>query len=416
MKYLFGLGFGILSLIIGIAVWQYLFCPQFDFTASTKFSGNRWYNPYAETNSSNWVKCNFHAHTTAWRGFTCGNGSARDIRSKYAEMNYGVHCVSDYQYINHEFSTDSNYIPAYEHGYNLMKAHQLVIGGDKVTWADFFFPQSLSNKQWVLNHLNQSSNEVIVLNHPEVREAYTPEDMKFLTGYRCMEVLNPSAQSFTIWDAALSSGKAIFITGNDDVHNVLDRWDTGRFCTWLNLAKVNKQSVVAALNSGRGYGMEIGFIKKEDSNARRKRIRDALPYLKSCQLQNDSLIVEFNQPASQIQFIGQGGKIIETKNDACKAIYTLNSNDCYIRIGAVFSDCVKIYLNPVFRYSSQPFIHQGGFALNKSRTIFMRSTGILVFMGWVLILIRFYSRTQSSRKSKEEPVIGEMNEPALVDL
>jgi hypothetical protein len=39
---------------------------------------------------------------------------------------------------------------------------------------------------------------------------------------------------------------------------------------------VNKESVIAALKTGRGYGMEIGFIKDE-VNARRKRIRDALP-------------------------------------------------------------------------------------------------------------------------------------------
>jgi hypothetical protein len=231
-----------------------------------------------------------------------------------------------------------------------------------------------------------------------------------------MEVLNPSARSFTLWDAALSSGKAVFITGNDDVHNVLDGWDTGRFCTWLNLAKVNKQSVVNALKSGRGYGMEIGFIDKEDTNSRRKRIRNVLPYLKSCQLQNDSLIVEFNQPASRIQFIGQGGKVIETSNDVCKAIYSIEPNDRYVRTAAIFSDSVKIYLNPVYRYSSQPFIHQGGFTLNKSKTIFMRSIGIFVFMGWVLLLIRFSSRAQSSKKPKVAPLPGGMEEPVLLDL
>src|SRR5205085_1249713 len=121
--------------------------------------------------------------------------------------------------------------------------------------------------QWILNHLFTSPKDVVVINHPEVRDAYTTEDMKYLCGYECIEVLNPSARSFAIWDSALSWGKPAFITANDDVHNIHDRWDSGRFCTWLNLCSATKETVISALKLGKGYGMEIGFNKGEDTNA-----------------------------------------------------------------------------------------------------------------------------------------------------
>ena len=415
MKYFLGFSFGAITLVIGIAIFQYLFCPQFEFKTSSKFSGSNWFNPYAGTSSSNWVKCNFHAHTAAWSGVTCGKGSARDVESKYRELNYGVHCVSDYQNINKELSLDSNYVPVYEHGYNLLKTHQLVIGAATVSWADFILPQTLSNKQWVLNHLSQSSNEVVALSHPEVRNAYSPADMQFLKGFQCIEVLNPSANSFSVWDAALSSGKPLFIMGDDDVHNVLDGWDTGRFCTCLNLATISKQSVIEALKSGRGYGMEIGFLKDEDTCKRRKRIRETIPYLKSCELQHENLMVEFSKPALQIEFIGQDGRIIETKNNyGCKANYFIHPNDRYVRIAAIFNDSAKIYLNPVFRYSSQPFQSPGGFMINKSKTLLLRSLGIVLMMTWVGIVARFYSKRRVPTNSELDELVSE--EPVLLNL
>ena len=416
MKYIFGFLFGIASLMLGIAVWQYLFCPQLDFKTTSAFSGRNWYDPYDSLPANDWVKCNFHAHTKDWGGVTCGNGTAKDLYNVYANLHYRVHCISEYQKINKEYAKDSNYVPAYEHGYNLMKTHQLVIGDNTVTWADFLLPQTRSNKQWILSHLSSSPKDIVVLNHPIVRGAYSPEDMNYLTGFQCIEVLNPNARSFSVWDAALSDGKPIFITANDDLHYVLDRWDSGRFCTWLNVEKANKESVVKALKSGKGYGMEVGFIPHEDATTRRKRIRDKLPYLKSCEIQHDSLVVEFSKPACQIQFVGQGGKVLQQNEQTEKAYYSLKDNDTYVRTAVVFSDSAKIYLNPVYRYTTHPLTNAGGFTINKTKTLLARTLGIIILMGWFLLFIRVAFGFQIFRRSGLEPAVEEQPEPVVVEV
>jgi hypothetical protein len=60
----------------------------------------------------------------------------------------------------------ANYLPTYEHGYNIRKTHQLVLGSSEVPSLDYLFPQTSHNKQHVLSHLAGSDN-MLILNHPE---------------------------------------------------------------------------------------------------------------------------------------------------------------------------------------------------------------------------------------------------------
>ncbi|GAB2797972.1 hypothetical protein GCM10027275_49340 [Rhabdobacter roseus] len=177
--------FGVATLILMLVVSQYFFCPRFEFEARSPFAGPVLYNPYQSIDSTNWVKCNFHAHAKAWRGVPNGKGNASDIHRAYGSLNYGIHCVSNYQQIDTTNSADAGFIPAYEHGYNPAKTHQLVLGGNRVLWLDYLFPQTTENKQNVLNRL-QDSQPVIILNHPKIRDGYTEGDLQRLTGYDCM--------------------------------------------------------------------------------------------------------------------------------------------------------------------------------------------------------------------------------------
>src|SRR5436190_23115457 len=122
----------LISFIIWIAVKQYLFCPSFSFRIQKPFSGRLFYDPYDSIDPGHWVKCNFHAHTNAWHGFTRGKGTAKDVYRAYDSMHYGIHCVSDYQSINKTYANAPGYISAYEHGYNEGKTHQLVLGSNEV--------------------------------------------------------------------------------------------------------------------------------------------------------------------------------------------------------------------------------------------------------------------------------------------
>lgn len=303
MKYLNWFFLTVASLVVILGIKQYLFCPQFDFYASLPFKGTKWYNPYAETKQGNWIKCNFHAHSNAWNSITNGHGNASDICKTYEDMGYDISCVSDYQKINADLSTRKNYIPAYEHGYNISKTHQLVIGAQTVTWLDYIFPQTTSNKQRILDKLSEDGKAVVVLNHPELRNGYMKEEIAELQNFDCIEVLNPSARSFKIWDAVLSKGKPVFITANDDLHNVYDPNQSGILFTMLNCAASNEASVIAALKTGKGYAVHTG-VDGKDIATRKHKIRESLPFLEDLSINKDTLAVAVSNKASKIEFVG----------------------------------------------------------------------------------------------------------------
>jgi hypothetical protein len=361
-----------ISFILWITVNQYFFCPQFDFKSSRPFSGKLLYNPYESINPGNWVKCNFHAHTNAWHGFTHGKGAAADIYHIYDSMKYAVHCVSNYEKVDTTFIHTPGFIPAYEHGYGIKKTHQLVLGSKKVCWIDYLLPQTLSNKQNILNCLYSDPNNVVILNHPGNRSGYYPSDLKYLTNYNCIEVLNPFAISLTHWDTALSCGKPAFIVGNDDVHNIFSKDSFGRMCTWANLSGVREKNVLDALRTGKSYGMIIGQEKKE------------LPVLKQFKVNNDTVSLEMSKVAKQISFTGQNGKVLASYTNTSAAQYFVKPGDHYVRAVIDYPDGTSIFLNPVFRYDGTK-ITQAPVFVNTHKTATFRLMGIFILTVWLRI-------------------------------
>ena len=82
-----------------------------------------------------------------------------------------------------------NFIPTYEHGYNVYKTHQVCIGAERVLWTDLIFFQTKSMKQWIIDQLDQDC-EIVSLAHPLLLNGYTVDELRFLTNYEMMEVLN----------------------------------------------------------------------------------------------------------------------------------------------------------------------------------------------------------------------------------
>jgi len=266
---------------------------------------------------------------------THGRGTAKDVYHVYDSMNYAVHCVSDYQSINKTYANSPGYIPAYEHGYNTGKTHQLVLGGEKVEWVDYLFPQSLNNKQDVLNHLAGSEN-IVVVNHPSSFHGYNASDFKYLRNYNCMEVLSPYAISTACWDTALSNGKPVFIVGNDDEHNIFSKNSVGRMCTFINASSTDQRTVLNALKKGKSYGMILGNCGQQH------------PVLNSLKLKGDTMLVEMSKPADQISFVGQNGKLLEETKNILSATYIIKPGDRYVRTVIEYGSGAWIFLNPVF--------------------------------------------------------------------
>ena len=80
-------------------------------------------------------------------------------------------------------------------------------------WKDYLLPQTLNNKQDIINRLSADTNALVIVNHPIVRNGYSVQDFQYLTHFSCIDVLSPSCISTTMWDAALSAGKPVFTNG-----------------------------------------------------------------------------------------------------------------------------------------------------------------------------------------------------------
>lgn len=376
MKLLRVVFFGFASIILALVVCQYFFCPRFHFEEQSPFEGPVLYNPYESLHPSPWVKCNFHAHARAWNGVTNGEGTAADIHRAYRSLNYGVHCVSNYHDIDSTDSDDKAFIAAYEHGYNLNKTHQLVLGGHKILWLDYLLPQTAHNKQHVLSRL-RTPGSLTILNHPEIRQGYTKRDLERLTAYDCMEVLNPAATSTREWDAALSAGKKVFITGNDDIHNVTEKAQLGRNCTFVNVSHTEGSQVLEALRVGRSYGVVIGDGQPVDS----------IPALESLTVRGQTVKVEMDQEAELIEVTGQQGKLLALHRDTDKVTFELLKSDHYARTTVRYKNGTTLYLNPVFFTPTEGY-DEGVFYEDQQGTLIYRALGILICCLWILLLLQ----------------------------
>lgn len=380
--------FGIVFLtwVLWLLVSQYFFCNRYSFPDPVAFEGSEIFNPYDSLNPAHWVKGNFHAHAHAWNGITNGHGTAEDIHAAYDSLQYGVHCVSNYHQIDTTHSTSlATYLPAYEHGYNTRKTHQLVLGSTGVQWIDYLFPQTVHNKQHVLDQLKQWGT-VTILNHPGLRTGYTDEDMAQLENYDCMEVLNPSVTSTNAWDAALSAGKRVFIVGDDDIHNVLTKERLGTMCTFVNLPKKSGQNVLEALRTGKSYGVKIG--KEQD-------LTD-MPYLKKLTVNVDSVFVEMSHPANEIYVTGQEGKTLSKKHGADQIRFRISTDDHYARTTFHYTNGTSIYLNPVF-FTSPSGYQPGVPVIHHQETLLYRTVGILILGTWMALIWRLTAGNRPQR-------------------
>ncbi|WP_353719408.1 hypothetical protein [Dyadobacter sp. 676] len=364
------------SWVIWLLVSQFFLCPRYQFNTPIPFEGPVLYNPYGSMNPAQWVKCNFHAHTRAWEGVTNGHGTAHDIHNAYKALHYGVHCVSNYHHIDTTHSTRANYLPAYEHGYNIRKTHQLVLGSFRVQWLDYLFAQTTHNKQHVLSHLSEPGN-VVVLNHPALKNGYTSEDLAQLAHYDCMEVLNPSVTSTAQWDAALSAGKRVFIVGDDDLHDVISRKRLGTRCTFVNVGTNSPEAVLAALKTGLSYGVIVGENERHDS----------IPQLQDFTVTHDTIRAVMSRAASEVTVTGQIGKVLATARGTDSISYRVLPEDRYARLTFKYPNGTEVLLNPVFftpRSGYRPMPVYEDF----NETMFFRSVGTCILGGWLLLIAR----------------------------
>ena len=355
----------VLALPLCIAAIEYLWTPVYDFPAALPFRGGQWYNPYAAvTPSAHWLKANFHAHTRAWGGLTNGHQTAAEITNTYRALGYDVIGISNYHRIDDTFAAESSYMPSYEYGYSVRKTHRLAIGAHAVNWLDFPLGQTVHHKQLIIDRLRPTT-DLIAINHPRMRHGHTAADLRRLANYDFVEALNPFGDSIEEWDAALSSGHAVWILADDDNHDVANRKILGIRWTMIASPSSRRDSVTVALRAGRHYGVR-GHLAELDNG------------LRSLTVRGDTITVACDTTPTRITFIGEGGATLAAAAGVATAGYVARPGDPYVRV-EITTPKTTMYLNPVVRWDGVALPHPSP-RLNVTATWAVRSALLATYL------------------------------------
>jgi hypothetical protein len=324
----------LLSILLLFSLF-YLCTTVYNFPAIKPFSGKYIYNPY-QTASDTAYRANFHAHSKAWKGVTNGNDTEKDIYDGYTNNGYDIACISNYHHISTYARDKTNlFVPVYEHGYNILKSHYLVIHAKGVSYFDFPLLQTTSQQQQVIESIRKKSDFIAVA-HPKFGGGRTFEDVQKLTGYNFMEVLNHYRVSDQYWDAALSAGRLPWVLGDDDIHE-LKTDPAFRMWTVIFSRKPDPDTIMYNMNFGRHYAVESydGMV----DNA-----------LVSCRMTDStSFRINLKSPADSVIFIGQEGSIKRVQFQTDTASYRFGKEDTYVRT-VICNKNSRMFLNPLIRY------------------------------------------------------------------
>ena len=343
------IGIALLLLIL----YVYLTVPTYSFKEPKPFHGEYLYNPYQDMNPDQWKKYHFHCHSRKYIGLTNGRKSKETaIDSVYQALGYDHYGISDYMGINKHGAERKDYIPAYEHGYGLIrKTHQICIGAESVYWPDFLFMQNLNMKQYMINKLGERCRFVMPA-HASFTKGYKVNDMMLLSNYRLLEVLNPYGNAFEHWDKALSNGHRVYALGDDDTHDITDYHEVCHNLTMINTQSLDAESVYEALDKGMCYAVEFDNWYYYPLSLDYK-VKDAheLHHLTRVQLVGDTLFISTSaETMREVQFIGQDGKVLKTEENIGTAYYVIQSEDPYVRTRININGRNFLYLNPVTRH------------------------------------------------------------------
>jgi len=340
---------GLCFFILIILILQFVVNSKYTFPEPHAFRGEYIYNPYRNIDRTKWRMANFHAHTRKFlENRKRVDRSTQVLDSLYRYLGYSIISISDYQFINPYENKNKWFVPVYEHGYQYYKNHQLVLNAKKVSWQDFPFRQTLSNKQFIIDQLKKETTALVTLVHPILRKAYSYNDLKYLSNYNCLEIANHERLFTSYYDTILSEGHPVFIMADDDGH---DMTNIKEVCSSFNLINTDlvKDSVLNSLKTGRSIGVKFNIIPIKTNEEKRAALLK-LPEINSITFTNDTLSVSLDQVVKTIKFIGQQGTERKIITNCSTGSYFFNTNDTYIRTEIECDDGTLYFLNPFFRY------------------------------------------------------------------
>ncbi len=343
----------VVALVITISV-----TPIYRFEEPRPFSGKDIYNPYANYDSAiGWKRTCLHTHTKVDKGINECPEYPDVVYDEYRSYGYDILGFANHQALTSNPVSDSLYIGAYEHGYNLFKLHIIPFGASEVLKFDHPLPFTDSHKQWMLDLLARDA-DILQLNHPTRTQTISTHTMQRLTGYRLIEADASFEENdkgrgtaLTRWDEALSSGQYCHNIINDDNHNPFVLSRIARRCSWVCTPTPKYEDILLALTEGNFYSTRVPDYGNGDKH---EKITGnlSLPRVEDIGLKGDTVYMTLTAPAQRIYVISQGGEVVDSVLNIGSIEYVVRPDQPYVRLTAYFEDGLTVYTNAWARYDA----------------------------------------------------------------
>lgn len=339
----------VLLIAIGLVIAT-SFSPIYDFERPQPFAGPDIYNPYHNLDTAHcWKRANLHTHTRV-------EGIMNECEL-YPDSIYRIYKSFDYDIIgitNHNELTkhpSDAQMNIYEHGYNSFNYHIMAYGAKSVWRYNILFPTLTSQKQFIVDKLNEDA-DIVQLNHPHRVRDFDRDMMERLGGYQLME-LNPGYSSIENehWDWALTAGHYSHGILSDDLHTPENSYHIAVRTSFLCSPTEEYESVRKTLIDGCFYSMRVPNYGMGDWDVKRAANK-LLPEISNIGMRGDTIFIELTEAADSIKFVGAGHRTLHIACDTTTAEYTMLATDPYTRITAFYADRAVIFSNVFARYDS----------------------------------------------------------------
>ena len=325
--------------------------PVYSFSAPEPFSGDRIYNPYSDYDPAiGWKRCVLHTHTKVDKGINECPYYPATVLSDYRELGYEIVGFSNHNALTTHPEDPLLQINEYEHGYNILKYHKLVIGAQEVLPFDQLLPVLTSQKQFMIDMLAKKGCDIIAFNHPDRTLGMLPGTLTKVTGYRLIEGQSNDNTTLHYWDEALSSGIYVHNLINDDNHNSKDSWSMARRSSFLNTPTPYYKDIKKCLIDGNFYTMSTPDFGEGDHKTK-VRENKRVPKVIGIGADNDTLHIKFDRAADSIVAITQQGRRVARSTCSNTLYHIMAPDEPYIRFTAYFPEQTVIYSNAFARCS-----------------------------------------------------------------
>lgn len=298
-----------------------------------------------------WYKGNTHTHTLN----SDGDSTPDDVVKWYREHGYNFLFLTDHEYIanvkplNDLFGKEGSFllIPGQEvtDSFDKKPYHSNGLGISKVVMPNRL-AGAVETLQKNIDDI-RAAGGIAQVNHPNFGWALTADHLIKLQNYSLLEIYNghplvnnlggggsPGAEE--LWDAVLSSGKAVYGVADDDSHYFKRIGDPaaptpGQGWIYVRAADLSPSSILEALRSGNFYAST--GVELLDYQADEKQITVSVKGLANS---------KYN-----VRFIGKNGRILADV-PSTTATYKFNGDEGYVRAKIVESNGKTAWTQPVF--------------------------------------------------------------------